>query len=318
MKFVIVSPRQTGGGAIVLHLLCKLLKNKGYDAKIFYIGPSSMKEITLIGYYWRYFIYLIVHDLKKIFLSRLLKNTKFIQNDRFSGYNYEAVRGCKRKWLPLVDEDTIVVYPDIVYGNPLKAKKVIRWLCYYYPYDVNDKNAYDNTDLFIAFREIFNNNILNPKGITVTLYNFDFELYKNTNDKKRIGCCYIIRKGIHRNDLPDFFDGPIIDNMTEKEIVKVFNQCQYCISYDTQTFYSTIAAICGCISIVIPEKGKNRADYLKKDDEVYGVAYGKTEKELKYAEETKDKMRRKIDSYSRDNEDNMNIFIQSCKQKFFK
>ena len=35
MKFLIVSPRQTSGGAIVLHLLCKLLMDRGHDAKFF-------------------------------------------------------------------------------------------------------------------------------------------------------------------------------------------------------------------------------------------------------------------------------------------
>ena len=43
-KFIIVSPRQHSGGAIVLHLLCKLLQNRGYDAKIFY-------TMTPISYY---------------------------------------------------------------------------------------------------------------------------------------------------------------------------------------------------------------------------------------------------------------------------
>ena len=33
-KVVIVSPRQESGGAIVLHLLCKLLIDNGIDAKV--------------------------------------------------------------------------------------------------------------------------------------------------------------------------------------------------------------------------------------------------------------------------------------------
>ncbi len=35
MKFLIVSPRQTSGGSIVLHILCKLLMDRGHDAKNF-------------------------------------------------------------------------------------------------------------------------------------------------------------------------------------------------------------------------------------------------------------------------------------------
>ena len=91
MKFVIVSPRQTGGGAIVLHKLCKLLADRGYDAKIFHIGPSSMKGINRFIYWLQYFWYLFAHDLKKCAIVRIFHGAKFTQSNRLSGYNYAPV-----------------------------------------------------------------------------------------------------------------------------------------------------------------------------------------------------------------------------------
>ena len=43
MKFVIVSPRQRGGGAVVLHTLCYLLNQLGQDA-ILFRAESKMAE----------------------------------------------------------------------------------------------------------------------------------------------------------------------------------------------------------------------------------------------------------------------------------
>lgn len=34
-RFIIVSFRQTAGGPIVLHKLCRMIQNRGYDARIF-------------------------------------------------------------------------------------------------------------------------------------------------------------------------------------------------------------------------------------------------------------------------------------------
>ena len=38
--------------------------------------------------------------------------------------------GCSRKWLPIVDKNTVVIYPEIFYGDFLNSKKVVRWLLY--------------------------------------------------------------------------------------------------------------------------------------------------------------------------------------------
>ncbi|MDD6134935.1 MAG: hypothetical protein PUB49_09635 [Selenomonadaceae bacterium] len=316
MKFVIVSPRQTGGGAIILHKLCKILADKGYDAKIFYIGPSSMKGINAFIYWIQYVWFLLVHDLKKCLLVRLFHGMKYIQSNRFGGYNYEPVRGCKRKWLPTVNDDTIVIYPEIVYGNPLRAKNVVRWLCYYYPYNVDDNNAYSTNDFFVAYRDIFNNEVLNPKGLLLKVNNFDGELYRNYNHEERHGCCYIIRKGIARKDLPSSFDGPIIDDLPEAEKIKVFNHSEYCYSYDTQTFYSSIAALCGCKSIVVLEPGRTKQCYRDDNDLDYGVAWGCSEEELQRAQSTVCKLQEVIDDWERKNIESVNAFLSYCDNFF--
>lgn len=301
MKYVIMSPRQKWGGAVVCHILCKYLSELGYDASIFITDNFKIKNNSFISnckYYIKYIKFLIINAFDE-------KKNKY----------HKSVKSVKRKYFPFVDNKTIVIYPDIVYGNPLHSKHVVRWLLYYYDF-VDEPNAYEKKDLFICYREQFNNWELNPTGRKVTCSYFDLDLYKRTNYGLRNGKCYIVRKGRSRQDLPDSFDGPIIDDLPEEEKVKVFNECEICISYDTQTAYSGIAAMCGCLSVVIPEFGKSRDDYLKKDDIDYGVAFGFSEDEIKYAKETAHLVKTFYEQCNRDGFESVKGFVKMCEEYF--
>lgn len=311
-KFVIVSPRQRFGGPMVLHVLCKTLDDQGYNAKIFYIETLDYKNENKFILILKMIKFLIV-DTYKVILVKLFGKKRFEKNPKYKGYAYYPIHNCKRKFLPIVGKNTIVIYPEIVYGNLLKAKKVVRWLLYYNKYG-NDEKAYGKKDLFFCYNIKFNDWNLNPKGRRLHTVSMDLDLYKQTNFMERKGCCYIIRKGKNRDDLPDNFDGPIIDGMTEREIVRTFNNYKYCISYDTHTFYVKIAALCGCIPIVIPEKGKSRRDYV---EDGYGVAYGMNESEIEYAIQTREKLCDRIRDDMQENKRSIKYLLDVCDKYFF-
>lgn len=316
-KFIIVSPRQHSGGAIVLHLLCKLLQNRGYDAKIFYtMTPISYYETKKKKIWFFYFFYSIKDLIKVIICKVFPKTIRKIQSSRFLGYDYCAVKGCKRQLFPIYNRNnTIIIYPESIYGNFLKGKKIVRWFLFHNPFK-GDKDAYGENELFICFREIFNDDILNPQKRKLTLNNFDFEMYKRTNYGSRKGVCYIVRKGKKRADLPKSFDGIIIDNLSEGEKVKVFNESEYCISYDLQTFYTTIASYCGCKTICVPENGKNRSDYSSVGEVRFGVAFGFSEGELEFAKSTKDKMIERISRIPEQNNREIDNFLEDIHSYF--
>ena len=69
------------------------------------------------------------------------------------------------------------------------------------------------------------------------------------------------------------------------------------ISYDPLSFLTIIAALCGCISIICPIPNISKKDYFKKTpfyeymvekniDSLYGIAYGNSDEEIKYAHDT--------------------------------
>ena len=300
MKFVIMSLCDNSGGSIVRENLCRILNELGHDAKIMMPHIAVNKKWKKVPYLWAHTKYLFTKVIGATFKGKLFN-----------------MKGCKLKLLPFVDKNTIVVYPQITHGNPLKAKKVVRWFLHYNPHKHNSL-AYGKDDLVFAYRKVFNDYSLNPTCRTLYTAHIDLDLYKRTNFGERKGKCYIIRKGSLREDLPKEFDGPIIDNLPEEEKVRIMNECEYCISYDTQTAYSSIAALCGCVSVVVPEPGKSRGDYIKEGDShsSLGRAYGFDEEEIAYAKRTMDKVRESYEQKNNEGVEQVKNFVEVCKEYF--
>ncbi len=311
MKFVIVSPRQTNGGPIALHALCKWLQELGYDAKIFYIGPFDYR----VKYFWLKWLYFCLKDFVKLFLNFVGTENWKNKQAYLNGFVHESVKGCRRKWLPFVDDNTVVVYPEIVYGNFLHAKNVVRWFLYFNRYP-NDNVWYGEKDMFCAYGDICRDFSITSEWDIFFISYFDLDFYKQYNFGERYGTCYIIRKGQDRCDLPKKFNGPIIDKLPEKDKVRIFNECEYCVSYDMYTAYSQIAAMCGCISLKIPELGKTKNDYLDDYPNYYGIAFSFDEIELEYARKTRGLV---VDYYREINlrsKKETELFVEKCKSHF--
>lgn len=316
MKFLIVSPRQHSGGGIVQHLLCKKLMDRGHDARIFYI-PDGMIKWTSYQQVFLNQLHFLRHDLTKAAKVKLFPYAKFIQQNRYRGYSYAPVRGCKRTYFPIVDDDTIVVYSEGIWGNFLHAKKIVRWFLYYNRYP-NDEDAYEKDALYFDYMHAYNDEKLNPTGRKLYLGHFNKELYRQTNFGEREGKCYAVHKGSGRTDLPKEFNGPIVDGVMEAEVAKIFNKKKYLYSYDHKTFYNVIAAMCGCIPIFVPEPGKTRADYTKGEEEFYyGIAFGDNEDEIAYAISTRDHLKEELDKYQQNNEIAIDYFITECQRYFY-
>ncbi len=322
MKYVIVSGRQKNGGSIALHKLCSELSDMGQDARIFYVGPLCYYPFDSLGHmlanvwFYLYLCVWMILDGMMLAFARCFRFLEFVKNNGiFNGYAYYPIKNCRRKYLPFVDSNTVVVYPDVIYGNPLHARNVVRWQLYYPRYDMNS-GAYGKDDVFFFFRALYadHTGILDPQ--ILYLLTFDFDLYKNDNRSDRSGKCYFIRKGKDRNDLPVKYDGPVLDNLSEEKIVESLNRCEYCIFYDTASFYMTIALACGCTVIVVPEPGKTRADYVKQNEAWCGVAFGYDDKEISYARETAHFSIEYLYQMEHDNKAYVLNFVNRCNEKW--
>lgn len=318
-KIIIFNRFKYFGGTLVLSCLCKTLRELGYDAKLYMCTDIPFSEADVQSFkrqnFKRVIKYKIKHVLNKYF--SFIPYIKKLQNsiDDVSSVDMDGLSFHKN---PSIDiNNSIVIYPEVTYGNPLNAKFVVRWLMYFYPYS-KSSDAYSTNDLFIAFREYFNDIDLNPNKFIITLNYFDSKLYRQYNFGQRKDKCYMLRKGRKRKDLPKHFDGPVFDdNMSQHELVKMFNEYRYCYSYDTQTFYTAIAAVCGCIPIVVMEPGKCESDYLGPGEKHLGRAYGDSVEQIEYAKKTRDDLIKKLD-YSAWNRVNAQALIELLEDKFGK
>jgi len=197
-----------------------------------------------------------------------------------------------------VNENTVVVYPEVIFGNPLNAKYVVRWiLCeigIHCPHDIyktwgKDDFVYHH-GTYNTEKDVKNYNILAPLYLN--------PVFKN-HGKSRDGYCHIIRKG-HKFHKALKYIHPqesllLDDNLSQEILSEIFNIKEYLISYDPYSYINFLAALCGCIPIIIPMAGTTKKDWLKSssmsvileqfgEHELKGIAYGI--EEIEYARNT--------------------------------
>jgi hypothetical protein len=173
-----------------------------------------------------------------------------------------------------IPEKTMVLYPEIISGNPFNSKFVTRWLLNT-PGKIGGDGIYDENDLVYKYLDYF----IAPDESKVKgeLRTFDLKLDKFINrGEPRSGECYLIKKGFGKVLDKHKEDSLNIDHyINDDYLVDVFNQKEYFISYDAICFHLQQAVLCGCIPVVIPDEGVSREEYLEKSlANKYGIAYG--------------------------------------------
>lgn len=242
------------GGLIALHRLCDQLNRQGEKA---YLWPFSRPifDRNRLGRSIRTQIKYRYHLWRKPYLT------------------------CEGFQTPLagIDDilaDAVVVYPEIVDGNPLRAARVVRWLLHK-PGFHTGKVGFGRDDLFFFFQKSFDDPAWNknPDHLLQTFFVRD-DIYRQTNFGARAGTAYIIRKGKDRSIVHDLKDSILIDGKSHAENAEIFNRVKTCISYDPYTMYSMYAALCGCDSVVIPVEGVSKEEWVPDESGRYGLAYG--------------------------------------------
>lgn len=226
-----------------------------------------------------------------------------------------------------ITENTIVIYPEIISGNPLGAKHVIRWILlnlgiempsdHYKKWDANDLvYVWDNQDTKNHFMKSLCTPWLNP-------------IFKNNNiDGLRKKTCFLVKKArlyphfnsriyIHEKDSIN------LENVKLEEVVNVLNKCKYLYCYDLNTAYIPFAILCGCIPIVYPYNNYSKVSWLKgtmlhKQNILYdkGIAWGKSMNEINYALNTLSEGANEIASLYKDYNEEITFFLEDIESYF--
>lgn len=190
--------------------------------------------------------------------------------------------------------DCIVIYPEIVSGNPLKATNVIKWILYFPGLNGGDSADEYSKDWLIA---CYSNGICNEFNrnvftiVPLKLIDYDLKAANTSclspGSSLRNGTTVFNGKKLWGHlkwqdiSLPSMFSNVtyLSRKYPSKEVRDdLFCKSRYCVSYDMATWVSVEAALAGCISIVLPQPNVTKKEWLDTaygfDELKYGIAFG--------------------------------------------
>lgn len=254
---------EVSGGVLVLHRLCDRLNTVFTD----------------------------VRDVPLCYLTRLDMTTNAIV------LNPEYKTPVLPSWMDA--KDGIVVYPEIVFGNPFNASRVINWMLYFPGLNSGPSaDDYDDRNLIACYGQGVCSSFNRSRFHTVPLRVSDYQFTQFLNlpvAESREGninfrakdTFFSSRSGaIRRNDtFPR--NGTVMERSTGKrERLEMFARAETFYSLDAATFRNVEAAMAGATSIVFPVEGVSKDEWLRTVGEewAYGIAYG--EDDIPHAKRT--------------------------------
>jgi len=245
---------------------------------------------------------IVLHKLCDILIKQGF-NAGFYIEDNVSFY---VNTGYKYNYFKLNEidlENDIVVYPEITYGNPLMMKKVVRYILYTHHITGNRVQTWGNNDYWIYYSSGFYDGI-KPK-IILNISDSKLDYFKDYNLDRPYKECFTYRKS-HNNidDLNILHSSDAIEfgfNQSDSYLISLFNSCERFYCYDTNSYLNVLASLCGCDSIIVPNKYSKKEQILSHPAFKYGIAYGISG--IEYAKKTRHKLRK----YLIKKEENQNI-----------
>ena len=158
--------------------------------------------------------------------------------------------------LDYLKEEGIVIYPEVVSGNPLNFKRVVRYVLYY-PGKLGGDKEYDKGEMIFTHDRMFTllGDVLTVPYVDTTLF------YDDKRPKTQD--CYFVYKGGKWRDAPET-RGLTEINMSwpekREELAELLRSTGTLYSYDDCTSLLEEAALCGCKPKIITETGTR--DYI--------------------------------------------------------
>jgi hypothetical protein len=144
--------------------------------------------------------------------------------------------------------DPIYVYPDIIRGNPMHGKRVVRWL-------LAEAGKYGGDSVFPETDKIYGYTTPIAKSAgtknVLLLPTFDRNVFFD-NDSTRSGACYYAHKydRIHGNVLPDIVKDAMRLSGKPETISAILRQSEVCYVLEMSEIIIN-AQLCGCKVILV-------------------------------------------------------------------
>jgi hypothetical protein len=93
-------------------------------------------------------------------------------------------------------------------------------------------------------------------------------------------------------------------------LAEMFNKHEVFFTYNTQTFISVLAALCGCISVILPHPNTSKEKLEKIPQNKYGVAYGF--EDIQHSIDTLPLVKENLESLLQDHKKHLKQFTSDC------
>lgn len=227
-KFIVVAQPYTlrSGGVMILHDLCEALNRNGYQAGIIFMHSGNANEQN--------FQYALSNDVS---LYRKDGNYHFYANEA------EALD---------VIKNGVVIYPDLIIGNPLGAKKTIRYIlnfnpsCFSGDFVLSYSNIYSEFSNFVLTKP-FHQSFLTDHG-TQPWLNRTLDLTYIGKGSQFIDCHRIENTILVERDYP----------RDKEQLALLLKQCRFFFTWDCVSATNYDAVLCGAIPILLHDKQIDR------------------------------------------------------------
>lgn len=194
---------------------------------------------------------------------------------------------------------TIVIYPEIMHGNPAKGETVIRYILnkpgVMASNGVPGPTSFDPTDKLIYFSKLFGDT-----NDSLFLPIIDLNTFKNYN-RNRTKKAYFIGKGSntfqHPTNAIEITREMALD---QKGLAELLNQCDVLYGYDPVSAMYECARLCGC-RVVLIQDIYTKEEWSKYEPGMYGLNWGKDNMDKLYDnfDEFREHYKGMIDKFSK-------------------
>lgn len=212
------------------------------------------------------------------------------------------------------DGKTMAIYPEVTCGNPLESSHVMRWILYHLR--TYDKfGIFGGNDLIYKYAPFFNLRYDAHVHGELRANELNLHIFKNRGQERK-GACFLIKKENHKEQIHPAGSLQLDDYPSKggnQYLADVFNACEIFYSYDTATWLSVMASLCGCLSVVVPNSGVTPGQwhsgypYFK-----YGIAYGLND--IEYALLTRHQLKPELLKIEAETLELTKAFIQKAKE----
>lgn len=219
-------------------------------------------------------------------------------------------------------DDVWTIYPEVISGNPLNAKNVVRWVMYYSGVQGGDKE-YDDSEVVMTYQDIFVRGTKYEGAPVLRLVDSQANVFSDLGMERKIDGILIKKGHATFEQRKQKYVMPYADTLLNVVVVDdelqriadmrqlnlLYNRIRYFISFDCETYHSVMAAMAGCTSIIVPQDGVTKDQII--EDFKYGIAYGFDD--IPHAEQTRNFLHDYARSMEYDNQDSIERLLKAIK-----